>query len=111
MTITRITPGSITFNVTYGSNVSSANVLYTQYSKYGNLVHLSVPLSTSATKEKGSTILTVPKGCRPISNFYFQVLNAGSMRNASIRASTGALILENDWSSAVLWVNVAYICA
>ena len=89
--------------------MSSADTRFSILEKSGHTVHLSVPLSTSASKAKGSTILTLPDGYRPGHAFYFQVLNNGSMINASIDTS-GVMTLESAWSTAALWVNVVYLC-
>lgn len=110
MSYTRLNPKYETFNITYGAGVSSANEGRTHYERYGRIVHLTAPLSTSATKAKGDAILTVPSGYRPAGSFYFQYLNNGSVKNGGIDASSGVLALEDAWSSAVLWLDVCYVC-
>lgn len=109
MSYTRLNPKYEMFDVTYGAGVSSANASHTHYERYGKIVHITAPLSTSQTKAKGDIILTIPAGYRPAGSFYFQYLNNGSVKNADISPSNGVLALEDAWSSAVLWLDAWYI--
>lgn len=111
MSYTRLNPKYETFNVTYASGVSSADVNFTHYERYGKIVHLTVPLALSSgtTKARRETILTIPSGYRPKSAFYFQALNNGNMVNHGISAGGDLFRETGDWTSAVLWLDAWYI--
>lgn len=112
MSCTRLNQKYETFNVTYASGVSSADVNFTHYERYGKVVRISAPLALSSgtTKAKHDTIFTIPSGFRPRAKSYFQALNGGSVKNYGVSLQ-GEFYAETEaWSGGVLWLDLCYIC-